>query len=83
MENGSIVLIGATTENPSFEINSALLSRCKVFVLKALEERDLCTLLQLSLIHIFQHRRKDVLFDKRKLIVLQPLLGLAAAGTSG
>ena len=46
VENGSIVLIGATTENPSFEINSALLSRCKVFVLKALEERDLCTLLQ-------------------------------------
>ncbi len=45
VENGSIVLIGATTENPSFEINSALLSRCKVFVLKALEERDLCTLL--------------------------------------
>ena len=50
VENGSIVLIGATTENPSFEINSALLSRCKVFVLKALEERDLCTLLQRAMI---------------------------------
>ena len=36
VEKGSIVLIGATTENPSFEINSALLSRCKVFVLQAL-----------------------------------------------
>ena len=36
VERGSIVLIGATTENPSFEINSALLSRCKVFVLEAL-----------------------------------------------
>ena len=35
VEKGSIILIGATTENPSFEINSALLSRCKVFVLKA------------------------------------------------
>lgn len=34
VENGSIVLIGATTENPSFEVNSALLSRCRVFVLK-------------------------------------------------
>ena len=38
VEKGSIILIGATTENPSFEINSALLSRCKVFVLKALED---------------------------------------------
>lgn len=39
VEKGSIVLIGATTENPSFEINAALLSRCKVFVLKALTPR--------------------------------------------
>src|SRR5699024_631478 len=35
VERGSIILIGATTENPSFEVNSALLSRCKVFVLKS------------------------------------------------
>ncbi len=41
VEKGSIVLIGATTENPSFEVNAALLSRCRVFVLKALEEADL------------------------------------------
>lgn len=41
VEKGSIILIGATTENPSFELNSALLSRCKVFILKALEEEDL------------------------------------------
>ncbi|MBO5474567.1 MAG: replication-associated recombination protein A [Lachnospiraceae bacterium] len=46
VEKGSIILIGATTENPSFEINSALLSRCRVFVLKALEEADLVKLLQ-------------------------------------
>ncbi len=45
VEKGSIILIGATTENPSFEINSALLSRCRVFVLKALEEEDLYELL--------------------------------------
>ncbi|MCI8372870.1 MAG: replication-associated recombination protein A [Lachnospiraceae bacterium] len=45
VEKGSIILIGATTENPSFEINSALLSRCKVFVLHALEPEDLQTLL--------------------------------------
>lgn len=46
VEKGSIILIGATTENPSFEVNSALLSRCKVFVLHALEERDILQLLQ-------------------------------------
>ena len=49
VEKGSIILIGATTENPSFEINAALLSRCRVFVLKALEEDDLVKLLQNAL----------------------------------
>lgn len=46
VEKGSIVLIGATTENPSFEVNGALLSRCKVFVLKALEKQELVGLLR-------------------------------------
>ena len=46
VEKGSIILIGATTENPSFEINGALLSRCKVFVLNALEEEDIVSLLK-------------------------------------
>ncbi|MBR5423561.1 MAG: replication-associated recombination protein A [Clostridia bacterium] len=46
VEKGSIILIGATTENPSFEVNGALLSRCKVFVLKALSEDDILLLLQ-------------------------------------
>ena len=46
VERGSIVLIGATTENPSFEVNSALLSRCKVFVLQALGTEDLVGLLR-------------------------------------
>ena len=45
VEKGSIILIGATTENPSFEVNGALLSRCKVFVLQALSEEDIITLL--------------------------------------
>jgi len=45
VEKGAITLIGATTENPSFEINSALLSRCKVFVLHALEQDELADLL--------------------------------------
>ena len=46
VEKGSIILIGATTENPSFEVNGALLSRCKVFVLKELSEDELVTLLK-------------------------------------
>ena len=41
VETGTVTLIGATTENPSFELNSALLSRCKVFVLKQLDEQAL------------------------------------------
>ncbi len=45
VEKGSIVLIGATTENPSFEVNSALLSRCKVFVLQPLSVEELTALL--------------------------------------
>ena len=49
VEKGAIILIGATTENPSFEVNSALLSRCKVFVLKALSEEDIFTLLKRAL----------------------------------
>ena len=49
VEKGSIILIGATTENPSFEVNGALLSRCKVFVLKALTEDDLLQLLRRAL----------------------------------
>ena len=46
VEKGSIILIGATTENPSFEINNALLSRCRVFVLKELSSEDILTLLK-------------------------------------
>ena len=46
VEKGSIILIGATTENPSFEINGALLSRCKVFVLKQLTAENIVTLLK-------------------------------------
>ena len=49
VEKGSIILIGATTENPSFEVNGALLSRCRVFVLHALEEKALVQLLKNAL----------------------------------
>ena len=49
VESGLITLIGATTENPSFEVNSALLSRCRVFVLKPLDSEDLKTLIHTAL----------------------------------
>ena len=50
VERGSIVLIGATTENPSFEVNGALLSRCRVFVLRQLTEDDLFAILKRAII---------------------------------
>lgn len=50
VENGTIILIGATTENPSFEVNAALLSRCQVYVLKSLEAEDLKQILDLTLL---------------------------------
>jgi putative ATPase len=49
VEKGTITLIGATTENPSFEVNSALLSRCQVYVLKPLDEEGLIRVVQHSL----------------------------------
>ena len=49
VERGSIILIGATTENPSFEINNALLSRCKVFVMQPLTQEDITELLKRAL----------------------------------
>src|SRR5881296_3649093 len=49
VETGTIVLVGATTENPSFEVNSALLSRCRVYVLRALGEDDVVAILRNAL----------------------------------
>jgi putative ATPase len=60
VEKGIITLIGATTENPSFEVNSALLSRCQVYVLKPLEEKDLVRLLETAI-------RKDEYLKKKKI----------------
>ncbi|MCL2398001.1 MAG: replication-associated recombination protein A [Defluviitaleaceae bacterium] len=51
VENGSVILIGATTENPSFEVNSALLSRCKVFLLYGLTADDISELLNRAITH--------------------------------
>lgn len=62
VEKGTITLIGATTENPSFEVNSALLSRCQVYVLKALGEKELLLLVN-------QVMRKDSDLKKRKIVI--------------
>lgn len=67
VEKGSIVLVGATTENPSFEINSALLSRCKVFILKALEEEDLIILLRHALKSPKGFGNLDILIEDTQL----------------
>ncbi|MEO6612215.1 MAG: replication-associated recombination protein A [Chitinophagaceae bacterium] len=60
VEKGIITLIGATTENPSFEVNSALLSRCQVYVLKPLGEKDLVRLLNMAI-------QKDEYLRKKKI----------------
>jgi putative ATPase len=60
VEKGIITLIGATTENPSFEVNSALLSRCQVYVLKPLDEKDLIQLLHTAI-------EKDEVLKKKKI----------------
>jgi putative ATPase len=64
VEKGIITLIGATTENPSFEVNSALLSRCQVYILKALEKNNLILLMNLAL-------QKDVELKKKKINLLE------------
>lgn len=60
VEKGIITLIGATTENPSFEVNSALLSRCQVYVLKPLEKEDLTGLLDFALKNDLELKQKDI-----------------------
>ena len=60
VETGIITLIGATTENPSFEVIRPLLSRCQVYVLKSLEKDDLLTLLQKALTEDFVLKEKDI-----------------------
>lgn len=60
VEKGTITLIGATTENPSFEVNAALLSRCQVYVLKPLEEADLVKLMKTAI-------EKDEFLKKKKI----------------
>ena len=70
VEKGSIILIGATTENPSFEINAALLSRCRVFVLKALEEDDLVCMLKRALKNPLGYGNERVDISDEQLAVI-------------
>ena len=76
VEKGSIILIGATTENPSFEVNGALLSRCRVFVLQPLSAEDLMKMLQHAL-----HSPKG--FGDQKIEITEDLLGLIANFANG
>ena len=76
VEKGSIILIGATTENPSFEVNGALLSRCRVFVLKALSEDDLMQLLHRAL-------KSPRGFGSQKVVIEEDVLRLIANFANG
>jgi putative ATPase len=60
VEQGIVTLIGATTENPSFEVISPLLSRCQVYVLKAMEDNELQTLLDRALTQDIELRERDI-----------------------
>jgi len=76
VEKGSIILIGATTENPSFEVNGALLSRCRVFVLQPLSAEDLMKMLR----HALQSPKG---FGGQKIKITENLLGLIANFANG
>lgn len=70
VEKGSIILIGATTENPSFEINGALLSRCRVFVLKPLTDNDIFMLLKRAISDVRGFGSQNVVIDDELLYAI-------------
>lgn len=76
VEKGSIILIGATTENPSFEVNSALLSRAKVFMLKQLNKEDIIKLLKRAI-------DTDSVLSKMKIQVSDDILEIIATYANG
>ena len=92
VEKGIITLIGATTENPSFEVNNALLSRCQVYILKALEKNDLIKLMRHAVENDVELKKKKINLketealinisggDARKLLNLLELVTDAAIG---
>jgi len=95
VEDGTVILIGATTENPSFEVITPLLSRCQVFVLKSLENEDLMQLLDRALKEdeVLRHKKinvveTDALFrhsagDARKLLNILEIVSGAFSGSDG
>ena len=76
VEKGSIILIGATTENPSFEVNNALLSRCRVFVLKELQMEDIVKLINRAL-------KDERGFGKEKVIISKEDIEVIAKFSNG
>lgn len=73
VEKGIITLIGATTENPSFEVNSALLSRCQVYVLKPLDENELIALLQHAI-------ETDLLLSTKQIVLKEAAAMIKISG---
>ncbi len=77
VEDGTVVLIGATTENPSFELNNALLSRCRVYVLRRLEAKDICQIINRALTN------KEIGLGNKKLNIADDALQLLANAADG
>ncbi len=77
IEDGTVVLIGATTENPSFELNNALLSRCRVYVLRRLEAKDICQIINRALTN------KEIGLGNKKLNIADDALQLLANAADG
>jgi putative ATPase len=69
VEKGIVTLIGATTENPSFEVNSALLSRCQVYVLKPLDKNDLEALLKTAIEKDSVLKKKNILLKETEALI--------------
>lgn len=76
VEKGIVTLIGATTENPSFEVNSALLSRCQVYVLKPLDENELINLLKIAI-------RKDEILSGKNIQLKETAALINISGGDG
>jgi len=77
VEDGTVVLIGATTENPSFELNNALLSRCRVYVLRSLEAENICQIINRALTD------KEIGLGDKKLSIADDALQLLANAADG
>lgn len=76
VENGNIILIGATTENPSFEVNHALLSRCQVYVLNELSKEDLLQMMQNAL-------KTDEILKNKEIVLHETSALLQFSGGDG